>query len=252
MTGGANYCFFIQYTIPARLVHPHMNATAFCMTDSTTSSPWALAGPCPYCASEVELVTGGDVYPERPELADRKIWRCTCCDAYVGCYRSGARVVLRGGEEVISDGTLPMGSLANEELRAARIETHRMFDALTLPPALMARRDAYAWMGRLLNVPTEEAHIASLTYDECVKVQLAIEDLQRPPGQAPELMGAAYWLLQAGISFTTEPDGHLVVKAGAELIDYWPDRHTWSVRGELLGEEQAGFHGLILFCRRHA
>jgi hypothetical protein len=140
--------------------------------------------------------------------------------------------------------------LANKDLRAARIETHRLFDELRQPPARMSRGEAYAWMARLLGVPTEEAHIASLSYDECVKVQLALEDLLRPPGEKPDLPGAAHWLMQAGIEFEVEPDGRFAMKAGDEVVDYWPDRQTWMVRGELLAQEQEGLHELILFCRR--
>lgn len=226
-----------------------MNAIAASMTDPTPRVPVGLADHCPYCHSAVELVTGADVYPERAELAERRIWRCTGCDAHVGCHRAGARVVLKGGEVVISDGTLAMGTLANHDLRAARVETHRMFDALWAPPANMSRADAYAWMARLLGIPQDEAHIASLTYEEAIKVQLAIEDLRRAPGDKPDLPGAAHWLGRAGIEFTVELDGRLAVKAGKETVDYWLDRDTWEVRGQLLGERQ-GLHDLILYCRR--
>lgn len=227
-----------------------MHAAKASMTDAAPRVPMGPPQRCPYCLWDVEMVTADVVYPERPELADRNIWRCTNCDAHVGCHKVGARVVGRGGVEIISDGTLPMGSLANHDLRAARIETHRMFDLMWQPPARMSRSDAYAWMSRLLGVPTEEAHIASLSYDECIKVQLALEDLQRPPGEKPELPGAAHWLTQAGIEFTVEPDGHFVVKAGDQVVDYWPEKQTWAARGELLPDEGQGFHELILFCRR--
>lgn len=222
------------------------------MTDAAPRVPMGPPQRCTYCRSGVELVSADVVYPNRPELADRKIWRCTSCDAYVGCHKRGARVIGRGGVQILSDGTLPMGSLANHDLRAARIETHRMFDELWRPPARMSRSDAYAWMARTLSIATEEAHVASLTYDECVKVMLAVEDLVRPAGEKPELKGAAHWLTQAEIDFNVEPDGHFAVKAGGDVIDYWPETQTWSVRGELLADESTGLHELILFCRlRH-
>ncbi|MDR7270111.1 hypothetical protein J2X20_002769 [Pelomonas saccharophila] len=227
-----------------------MHAAAVQMIDVAPRVPLGPPERCLYCHSAVELVTGAEVYPDRPELAERYIWRCTCCDAHVGCHRPGARIPLPGGDEIESDGTLPMGSLANEELRAARIETHRMFDALWQPPACMNRAEAYSWMARLLNIRKEEAHVASLTYDECVKVMLAIEDLTRAPNEPPPAPGAAHWLMQAGIEFTVAPDGHLVVRAHDEDIDYWPDRQTWTVRTGLLADENEGLHELILYCRR--
>jgi len=227
-----------------------MNAVAPFMTDPTPRVPLGPPEKCPYCFSAVELVTGAEVYPERPELATRNIWRCTLCDASVGCHKLGARVKTSSGRELISDGMLPMGSLADENLRAARTETHRMFDVLWQPPARMSRGDAYAWMARLLGIPTEDAHIACLSYDESIKVQLAIEDLTRPPDEKPELPGAAHWLMRANIEFKVDPDGHFIIDTGTEVVDYWPDRQTWKVRGELLAEEQEGLNELIMFCRR--
>lgn len=227
-----------------------MHATATSMTDATPRVPLGPPERCPYCHSAVELVTGAEVYPERPELAERHIWRCTQCDASVGCHRPGARVRTSADIELVSDGTLPMGSLANEELRAARTETHRLFDGLWQPPARMSRADAYAWMARFLGVPAEDAHVASLSYPECIKVQLAVEDLMRPPGEEPVLPGAAHWLMRADIPFTVDPDGRFVITVGDDVVDYWPDRQTWKVRGELLAEEQEGLHELVMFCRR--
>lgn len=227
-----------------------MHAAAVHMIDVAPRVPLGPPERCQYCHSAVELVTGAEVYPKREDLADRHIWRCSCCDAHVGCHREGARIRLPDGEELISDGTLPMGSLANPDLRAARVETHRLFDALWKPPARMSRKAAYAWMARLLNIRDGEAHVASLTYDECVKVMLAIEDLTSTPQAPPPLQGAAQWLTQAGIEFTEAPDGHLIVHAQGEDIDYWPDRQTWSVRTGLLADENQSLHELILYCRR--
>jgi hypothetical protein len=227
-----------------------MHAAELSMIDAAPRVPSGPPDRCPYCHSAVELVTGAEVYPERPELAERSIWRCTSCDAQVGCHRRGAVVKLPGGHEITSDGTLPMGSLANHDLRAARIETHRLFDALWQPPARMSRGEAYGWMARLLNIEPEAAHVASLSHDECVKVMLAIEDLTRAPQEPPPAPGAAHWLMQAGIEFSVAPDGHLIVRAHDEDIDYWPDRQTWTVRGGLLSDEHEGLHDLILYCRR--
>jgi hypothetical protein len=216
------------------------------MTDTSHSAAAARPERCPYCQSGVELVTGAEVYPKHPELADRHIWRCTACDAHVGCHRPGAKVTA-GGQVTISDGTLPMGRLANPELRAARIETHRMLDALWQPPARMNRHEAYTWMARVIEVPREEAHVASLDFDQCVKVMHAIEDLTRAPKEEPPAPDAARWLAQAGIDHQVAPDGHLVVHARSETIDFWPDTQRWAVRDQLVGEQE-GLHALILYC----
>ena len=76
------------------------------MTDSAPRVPVGPPTRCPYCLSEVELVAADIVYPQRPELGDRQIWRCTNCDAHVCCHRAGASVALPDGEVVVSDGAL--------------------------------------------------------------------------------------------------------------------------------------------------
>ncbi|RYE81585.1 MAG: hypothetical protein EOO80_00635 [Oxalobacteraceae bacterium] len=252
MSGYHKYCLFVQYTIPTGSVHPQMCVTAHAMTEATPRVPLGPPERCPYRTSPVELVTGAEVYPERPELATRNIWRCTRCDASVGCHKPGARVKTRTGGELISDGTLPMGSLANGDLRAARTETHRLFDALWQEPASMSCVDAYAWMARYLCIPKEDARVACLSYAECIKLQLAIEDLLRPPGETPELPGAAHWLMRAGLKFSVEPGGTFIIDAGDEVIDYFPERQSWKVQGELLAEEQEGLNELIAYCRRRS
>ena len=66
---------------------------------------------CNYCGKPAQLHGGKDVYPHRKDLVERKFWVCWSCDAWVGCHLGG------NGEE-------PLGELANEELRAARISAH--------------------------------------------------------------------------------------------------------------------------------
>jgi len=57
---------------------------------------------CPYCQQQAELVGGAAIYPHRQDLADKRLWNCAPCGAYVGCH----------------DGTeTPLGRLANAELR---------------------------------------------------------------------------------------------------------------------------------------
>lgn len=70
---------------------------------------------CPYCGKPSDLLNGAEVYPHRPDLADRKFWVCKPCDARVGCHGKGIR---------------PLGTLANAELRGLRRNAHRVFDML--------------------------------------------------------------------------------------------------------------------------
>jgi hypothetical protein len=104
---------------------------------------------CDYCNRPAKLVTKTYVgYPAR------RLWTCDACDAWVGCFPQ-------------SD--VPLGTLANAELRSLRQEAHRVFDVLWkekavragMPPR-QARTLAYAWLAEQLGLPPEACHMAKM------------------------------------------------------------------------------------------
>lgn len=109
---------------------------------------------CPYCRAESVLVTGASVYPRRPDLADRSFYMCTQCDAYVGTH-PGTHV--------------PLGRLANAELRAAKRSAHAAFDPLWKTGGL-SRRKAYLVLAWLLQINPVRAHIGMMDEQMCCKV----------------------------------------------------------------------------------
>lgn len=124
---------------------------------------------CPYCDKPPVLVTGRELYPHRPDLALLKFWRCDPCDAHVGCHKAGARV-----DAVISDGTLPLGRLANAELRRAKSAAHAAFDPLWMSKR-MRRRDAYRWLAGELGISAANCHIGMLDVDGCKAVVAVVK-----------------------------------------------------------------------------
>ena len=64
---------------------------------------------------------------------------------------------------------IPVGTLANRELRALRNEAHRCFDQLHRC-GLMSKQDAYLWLAALLQVPLSRAHIGYLGAYYCTQV----------------------------------------------------------------------------------
>ena len=68
------------------------------------------------------------------------------CDAYVRVH-TGTRI--------------PVGTLANYELRTLRRTAHQYFDRLHLT-GLMSKEDAYRWLASLIDAPLSEAHIGHL------------------------------------------------------------------------------------------
>ena len=73
------------------------------------------------------------------------------CDAYVR----------------VQPGTkLPLGTLANGDLRALRRQAHGQFDRL-YKEGLMTKDGAYRWLGELLGLPRSQAHIGCLGEYNC-------------------------------------------------------------------------------------
>lgn len=119
---------------------------------------------CPYCGRDAKLVMGHDVYPHRPDLGSKSFWKCGYCQAWVGCHPRT---------------TVPLGRLANAQLRQAKQRAHALFD-----PRWLRQRDkgaarvkAYAWLAEKLNIAPENCHIGEFDFETC---QRAIEVLEDP------------------------------------------------------------------------
>jgi hypothetical protein len=134
---------------------------------------------CPYCDRKADLVGGAAIYPSRPDLFGLKFWRCAPCDAYVGCHKTGAWV-WRGAKKVASDGTLPLGRLANAALRKAKSAAHAAFDPLWKSGG-MTRREAYAWLADALGISPDNCHIGMMDLDACRAVVAVVKNVR---GQA--------------------------------------------------------------------
>lgn len=111
---------------------------------------------CPYCNADAQLTTGDYVYPHRPDLAHLRVYVCWPCDAYVGTHKD-------------TNPPKPLGTMANAELRKARRAAHDAFDPFWRS-GRMRRREAYAKLGALMNLPKEKTHIAMFNVEQCKKV----------------------------------------------------------------------------------
>jgi hypothetical protein len=109
---------------------------------------------CPYCQNVAELVTGADVYPHRPDLHHKFIYRCAPCDALVGCHPGTKK---------------PLGRLANAELRKAKQAAHAAFDPLWQSGG-MKRQAAYGWLAGQLGIDRQECHIGMMDVAMCKRV----------------------------------------------------------------------------------
>ena len=109
---------------------------------------------CQYCGQPAKLVKGSEVYAH-PKFANLNVWECLPCNANVGTHKGT---------------TIPLGTLANETLRTARIQAHKLFDKLWLGNKNRCRTTAYAMMARAMELPKIDCHIGHFNQDQCNKL----------------------------------------------------------------------------------
>lgn len=116
---------------------------------------------CPYCGqpgrlreTSTHLYNGRDFGP---------VWECPgTCQAYIGCHKGT---------------TTPLGRIANNELRAAKMLAHGAFDALWKRkmargfPKHEARNAGYKWLAGQLGIPQSECHIGMMDVETCKRVR---------------------------------------------------------------------------------
>lgn len=110
---------------------------------------------CPYCGAPVVLRSADGIYKNN----ERGMMLYVCsnypkCDAYV---------------RVHAGTNIPVGTLANQELRSLRRTAHNYFDRL-YKTGIMSKQDAYLWLSDLLQSPLSEAHIGYLGEYYCKQV----------------------------------------------------------------------------------
>ena len=131
---------------------------------------------CPYCNKPAQLVSGDVIYPRRADLATLQFWQCVPCRAYVGCHKAGDYIFI-AGRNVISDGTLPLGRLADADLRLAKQMAHSAFDHFWVHARNKgsARKREYQWLAKALGIPVDLCHIGEFDIDQCYRVFEACE-----------------------------------------------------------------------------
>jgi glutathione S-transferase len=144
-----------------------------------------VAPTCGSCASNkpARLTNGREVYPHRPDLHDKPIWKCGACGAYVGCHPGTTR---------------PLGTPADKALRDARSMLHdQMVDPLwktadesadytpeseearqTIRTA--ARHRVYAFLAERLEIKQPDCHVGMFTIEQCREAWAALRGVQYP------------------------------------------------------------------------
>ena len=215
---------------------------------------------CMRCDRDTVIASGEEIYPGREDLRDKSFWLCRPCWLYVGCHAPVKHVDAKG-RETWSGGAVPLGTVADEALRALRSRAHGLFDPLW-KDGTKTRAEAYAWLAELLDLEPRAAHIAMLSTEQCTRL---IDELQaaQPRPAAPSidtatemllarrfnrsvrgLHGLAIQLHEAGVQFQVKNNGHhVIVHAKHETFDVWPSTQRWIARSN--GERHEGLGGLM-------
>jgi hypothetical protein len=124
---------------------------------------------CPYCGATAEKVNGSILYEHMNDMGAKTFWKCTPCAAWVGCHI---------GTEV------PLGRLANAELRALKRQTHELFDPLWRVSVTKKRRaanrtKAYQALAAILGITAAQCHIGEFDVDLCRRTIAAIPQLRQ-------------------------------------------------------------------------
>ena len=108
---------------------------------------------CRYCGSPVVYTSNAEIYGR--EYGTGRCYLCRNCGAFVG----------------VHPGTdIPLGTLANEELREWRKLAHYWFYQIWKRPLrITTRYKAYGWLAEKLGKRREYTHIGMFEIDDCEK-----------------------------------------------------------------------------------
>lgn len=115
---------------------------------------------CNLCSGPVEVITHielyGQLYGEWPFA-----YRCQDCGAYVGMHPFT---------------NIPLGTLADAEIREARKKCKPAFDKLWKHRHDFDRLSAYEWLAHEMGMPTEQCHFGWFTAEQCYKAKAICEN----------------------------------------------------------------------------
>lgn len=107
------------------------------------ATPYPIPTVCDYCGSPVVFGSNAEIYGK--EYGNGMCFRCVDknCDSYVG----------------VHDGTrIPLGRLANKELRELKMQCHALFDPAWRGNKRINREQAYGRLANVLGIPADECH----------------------------------------------------------------------------------------------
>lgn len=106
----------------------------------TRVSYYPIPVKCDYCGADVIYTSNAEIYGR--EYGNGRCYKCTGCDAYVGVH-TGTNI--------------PLGRLADKELRSLKKKCHALFDPVW-KSGCITRNKAYARLAKHLKIPVSDCH----------------------------------------------------------------------------------------------
>lgn len=127
---------------------------------------------CNYCGAKAVLVRADeDAYPYREDHGP--LWICAPCEAWIGIFARSTR-------------HLPLGRLANAELREWKAKLHAALEPMVEAKVrrdgcntFEARSKGYKWLADRLEIDEKKCHIHLLDVDQCKAAIEIIESFER-------------------------------------------------------------------------
>lgn len=145
---------------PAPLPHVSRKSLA------RVTDPLPVPTTCHCCGNPVRLINNkliyGTEYGEWPYA-----YRCTGCAAYVGLHPNT---------------DIPLGTLADAPLRAARKRSKEAFVKATRLLHIKERKRSYQWLANAMNIPNSECHFAWFDLDLCRRAERVCTEVVKQKG----------------------------------------------------------------------
>lgn len=129
--------------------NPSRSATA------RVKNPVPVPESCPYCGGEVVCTTNDAIYNGRTYGEYPWIYMCVNKDAYVGLHPYTA---------------IPLGSLADKELREWRNKSKNVFYKWAKSKGMHGRKESYPALAELMGLEVEQTHFGWFDVEQCKKV----------------------------------------------------------------------------------
>lgn len=125
---------------------------------------------CVECSTMADEVDSAVIYPHRPDLHGRVMFRCPC-GAYVGAHPGTS---------------VPLGYPCGPETRRLRTRVHALFDPLWEAKMRRdnlskrkAREAGYRWLAEQLGLSRDDTHVSHFNADRCRQAISILEPFHR-------------------------------------------------------------------------